>query len=50
MKYDDLIKRLKASCDNCKHYHWYYDYCDKWECETDARSVHNCLEPAEEET
>ena len=31
-------------CDNCIHYHWYYDWCDKWECEVDARSVHDCFE------
>lgn len=26
-------------CDNCIHYHWYYDHCDKYECEVDVRSV-----------
>ena len=31
------------NCDNCKHYHWYYDWCDKWNCEIDVRSVHNCF-------
>ena len=20
------------NCDKCKHYNWYYDYCDKWKC------------------
>lgn len=30
------------NCDECIHYHWYYDYCDKWDCEVDAREVHNC--------
>lgn len=32
------------NCDECKCYHWYYDYCDKWDCEVDAREVHNCFE------
>ena len=36
-------------CDNCKHYHWYYDRCDKWDCEVDAREVHDCFEPIESE-
>lgn len=30
-------------CDNCLHYHWYYDYCDKYDCEVDAREVHDCF-------
>ena len=29
-------------CDNCIHYHWYYDYCDKFECEVDGRAVYGC--------
>ena len=36
------------NCDKCKHYHWYYDWCDKWKCEVDARSAHSCFEEAEE--
>lgn len=31
--------------DSCKHYNWYYDRCNKWECEVDFRSIHNCFEP-----
>lgn len=31
-------------CDNCVFYHWYYDYCSKWDCEVDAREVHGCIE------
>ena len=27
------------SCDNCKHYQWYYDKCERWNCEVDCRSV-----------
>ena len=34
-------------CDNCKHYHWYYDWCDKWECEVDVRSVYSCFKETE---
>lgn len=37
------------NCDNCKHYHWYYDWCDKWKCEVDARSCHDCFEVEEGE-
>ena len=33
------------NCDNCKYYEWYYDHCRKWDCEIDAREVHNCYEP-----
>lgn len=32
------------NCDNCMHYCWYYDYCEKWDCEVDAREIHNCFE------
>ena len=32
------------NCDNCKHYNWYYDYCDKWKCKVDEREVHSCYE------
>lgn len=35
-------------CDNCKYYHWYYDYCDKWQCVVDNKSVYNCYEPRKE--
>lgn len=31
--------QTKRTCDTCKHYHWYYDRCDLYECETDPRSV-----------
>lgn len=34
-------------CDECKHYSWYYDRCEKWQCEIDAREVHNCFEQRE---
>ena len=29
----------KKCCDNCCNYHWYYDYCDKWRCKVDDRSI-----------
>ena len=35
------------SCDKCRNYRWYYDHCDKWDCEVDWREVHNCFEPRE---
>lgn len=35
------------NCDNCKHYRWYYDRCEKWGCEVDGRAVHNCFEERE---
>ena len=35
----------KKCCDTCKHYHWYYDKCDKYDCEMDARSVCAEYEP-----
>lgn len=35
------------NCDKCKYYKWYYDYCEKWDCEVDSREVHNCFEQME---
>ena len=35
------------NCDNCKHYCWYYNKCSKWDCEVDAREVHQCFESTE---
>lgn len=32
------------NCDKCKHYNWYYDYCDKWKYKVDEREVHSCYE------
>lgn len=34
----------KINCDKCKHYNWYYDHCDKWNCTVDDREVHSCYE------
>ncbi len=34
----------EMNCDSCKHYRWYYDHCNKWDCEVDAREIHNCFE------
>lgn len=34
-------------CDDCKHFRWYYEHCDKWDCQIDDRSVHNCWEMRE---
>lgn len=36
------------TCDSCKHYCWYDDYCRKWDCTIDSREVHNCFEPIAE--
>lgn len=47
-KYPLEIRRPTHSgynCDSCKHYRWYYDRCEKWGTEIDAREVHNCFEP-----
>ena len=35
---------LVINCDHCKHYNWYYDFCDKWNCEVDAKAVYDCFE------
>ena len=32
-------KTMSKCCDNCIYYHWYYNHCDKWNCEVDDRSV-----------
>ena len=26
-------------CDNCTYYKWYFDWCTKWKCEKDYRSL-----------
>lgn len=26
-------------CETCIYYHWYYEKCEKWDFETDLRSV-----------
>lgn len=31
---DQNFDRLNT-CNNCIHYTWYTDYCDKWQCEVD---------------
>lgn len=31
-------------CDYCQHYKWYWDWCEKWKCEVDAREIHGCFE------
>ena len=36
------------NCDNCIHYHWYYDWCDKYDAEVDSRGVYDCFERKEE--
>lgn len=50
--FNDLIDEHKCHdkcknyqcCDKCKNYHWYYDHCDKWNCEVYGRSVYDCFE------
>lgn len=37
----------ERNCDNCMHYCWYYDWCDKFEIEVDGREVHDCFEEKE---
>ena len=45
MRYRIIVEgSLIMNCDECKHYCWYYDHCAKWDCEVDAREVHNCFE------
>ena len=39
-----MSNNTNTNCDYCKHYNWYYDYCDKWKCEIDARSIYDCFE------
>lgn len=44
-----IILYLKAevtgcNCDKCKFYIWYYDWCKKWRCEVDGRTVYPCFE------
>lgn len=41
------VGTVDDKCDNCKHYEWYYERCWKWDCEIDARGIHNCFEREE---
>lgn len=34
------------NCDKCKYYHWYCDWCAKWDCKVNERAVCNCFEEA----
>ena len=36
------------NCDNCRHYSWYYDWCDQYQIEVDGKAVHDCFEELEE--
>lgn len=40
---------MMKSCDDCKYYNWYYDWCNKWKIEQDSRNTEDCFEPVEEE-
>ena len=31
------------NCDSCQFYNWYYDWCSKWNCEVDSRSIQSCF-------
>lgn len=35
------------NCDNCTHYEWYWDWCEKFEIKVDGREVHDCFEKRE---
>ena len=39
----NMQKKNEMNCDACQHYCWYYDWCDKWKCEVDARAVYKCF-------
>ena len=32
-------KKFMKCCDNCTYYKWYFDWCTKWKCEMDYRSL-----------
>lgn len=34
-----MYKPQKKCCDTCKYYEWYFDKCQKYNCEVDNRSV-----------
>ena len=36
-------------CDNCKHFHWYFDYCDWWNSRVNWRAAYACFEATEQE-
>ena len=31
--------KQKRCCDNCTFFKWYFDYCTKWKCTKDYRSI-----------
>ena len=30
---------IEKCCDTCQYYEWYYDKCQLYDCEVDARSI-----------
>ena len=32
-------RKFMKCCDNCTYYRWYFDWCTKWKCEKDYRSL-----------
>lgn len=36
-----MWKKEIRKCDNCIYYNWYYDWCKKWKCKVDDRSICN---------
>ena len=39
MKQEKYYWETRRMCDNCDWYKWYIDWCTKWKCEKDFRSI-----------
>lgn len=37
----DTVKPVRC-CDNCSYYNWYWEFCTKWNCETNPWLVAPC--------
>ena len=33
------------SCDDCRYYDWYRDFCKRWKIKMDYRAMHDCFTP-----
>lgn len=40
---------MTIECDTCRYYQWYYDKCEKYDCEVDGRSRCAAYEPRGED-
>lgn len=43
-----IVKNKGKCCDTCRNYDWYYDTCEKYNCEIDGRGMCSSYDPRTE--